>query len=503
MLDNWRKVFGGIINVIGGLIIALLFGANLIRTTTVSYTLEEVVSFNGSFKYLIFVPIVAILLWVGMRLYKKINTKVGFLILTAVYFIAAAYILLNTEPFIRHDAESVWNAAGSFLQGDFSSAEKDGYIGQFPFQLGLVTYEMVLRFFCNNEKILFVANLLEIIVINWFFYKITDKLFHNETVNKLGILIEFAFLPQFFFIMFGYGIIPGFCCFTVAIYFCICLWQDFSAKNAVLMVVFEVLASLLKSNYQIGAIAMAIVLVLKVGESRGIKVKNAIVAVVMIVFAVSAPKLIKIPYSIVSGIDIGDGTPITVHIAMGTDLKNEMRAPGWYDGYTTSAYPDAGYDTEVASENAKAKIKNNFEATLKNPTKALSFYWRKIVSTWCDPMFQSVWSGPINGYNGGHPTQTKLLSSLYSGEKIEKAIALFCKVIVTLILGLSLVFVIINRKRYPATMVLYLYLMGGFAFHLFSETKSQYVYMYVFTLIPMAAYELNTAKELVLGKIKK
>ena len=39
----------------------------------------------------------------------------------------------------------------------------------------------------------------------------------------------------------------------------------------------------------------------------------------------------------------------------------------------------------------------------------------------------------------------------------------------------------------PEVLYPLLYLTGGFLFHLISETSSQYVYMYVYTLIPLSA----------------
>ena len=40
-----------------------------------------------------------------------------------------------------------------------------------------------------------------------------------------------------------------------------------------------------------------------------------------------------------------------------------------------------------------------------------------------------------------------------------------------------------------------LYYLGGFSFHMISETKSQYVYVYVLCLIPAAAAVLSRSHE--------
>ena len=172
---------------------------------------------------------------------------------------------------------------------------------------------------------------------------------------------------------------------------------------------------------------------------------------------------------------------------MGTDIDNEVRGPGWWDESTTNALAEANYDTELASHNAIIKLQNSINKSISNPRETGEFYWRKILSTWCEPMFQSAWSGPIK-ISGENPVEKDLLVSLYSGGKVEKVIAAFSKGIVILIFASSLHFVL-KRKDYPEIMALYLYFIGGFIFHFFSETKSQYVYMYVFAMIPMCAYE--------------
>lgn len=70
-------------------------------------------------------------------------------------------------------------------------------------------------------------------------------------------------------------------------------------------------------------------------------------------------------------------------------------------------------------------------------------------------------------------------------------------------MGLSLCYLITERKKFPVTILFYLWIVGGFMFHMVSETKSQYVYMYVFALIPTAAYEVNLIKEMLKGRSRK
>ena len=486
-----------IIYFLAAVVLAGLTAANLVWTIYVSYNHEEEVTFTISFWYLIPLALIVVLLFLFVKNVDKINIKWLFILGSIIYLVFGLYILLNTEDFIRNDAGSLWNAAGQILSGDYSSLEQDGYIGYFPYQLGFTTYDMAIRFFGGGEKTLYFLNLLEVLVINYFGYKISDKLFSDDRVNKLVVLIEFLFLPQFFFFMFGYGIVPGFCAFIIAVYFFICICKgDSQLKNIILMIVFATLANLLKSNYGIGAIALGMALFIQLFDKKEKKDKKKIIvglvsAVLVIIIPLSSDGCLKAIYQIATGVEIGEGAPVIANFAMGMDIDNNTwgpSGPGWYDGSNAKDYENHDLDSQATSEYEIAKIKNSLQQCLQEPKKAALFYVRKVVSMWCEPLFQSIWSGPKENTDRSMVVSQPLLVSMYTGGTAAKAFGLFAKPILILILAAALGFLLLHRKEYSLPIVFYLYILGGFTFHLFSEAKAQYSYMYVFALIPLAAY---------------
>lgn len=89
-------------------------------------------------------------------------------------------------------------------------------------------------------------------------------------VSRMVLLLEFLFIPQFFFVLFGYGVIPGFCCFMIAAYHAVCIYNDEPLqRHGFWMILFIILASLLKKNYCIGAMAIGIALVLRFVNGGG------------------------------------------------------------------------------------------------------------------------------------------------------------------------------------------------------------------------------------------
>lgn len=57
-------------------------------------------------------------------------------------------------------------------------------------------------------------------------------------------------------------------------------------------------------------------------------------------------------------------------------------------------------------------------------------------------------------------------------------------------------------KEYDKAALGLIFLIGGFLFHLFWETKGQYVYPYIFMQIPAAAYAVTRFYERISAKSK-
>lgn len=116
-------------------------------------------------------------------------------LLTALYAVAALYLILNVDTTLRADAKSVFNAAKAFRLGDRSMLQKSGYIYRYPHQLGLMLYDCILMLFRADPAFNFVMNFVFVIGINHLSCKISDALFHDKAVNLLTIVCTFAFLP--------------------------------------------------------------------------------------------------------------------------------------------------------------------------------------------------------------------------------------------------------------------------------------------------------------------
>ena len=123
----------------------------------------------------------------------------------------------------------------------------------------------------------------------------------------------------------------------------------------------------------------------------------------------------------------------------------------------------------------------------------MKFFYEKVISTWTEPTFQSIWTGPQTARQ--QYTFTPLLQSLYKGKDGYKRYYIYSIIILFslyLFSSLSLIAHSFKKDFSHSAMGLYsaIFFLGGFFFHLLWETKSQYIYIYVLLLIPSAAQSL-------------
>ena len=191
---------------------------------------------------------------------------------------------------------------------------------------------------------------------------------------------------------------------------------------------------------------------------------------------------------------MNQGMPSLLYIAMGLQ-EAEQRAAGWYNGYNDDIYWGSDCNVDFCNKVAADFIAGRLQTFLSDPKCVVDFFGEKIISTWCDPTYQSIWSGPLISL--GNAAQTEWLRSLYSGETAFRILALGMNYFNIIIFSFSLVYILwsIFCGKKPLNLFelfCVLFFLGGFLFHLFWEAKCQYVYPYVIFLLPLAANGIST-----------
>lgn len=414
---------------------------------------------------------------------ESLDEKKLFRLLSTIYTILALYLIFNVDNVIRADAKMVFNTALDVKNGIYDAFQPGQYIYRYPHQLGLMLYERILSEFSENPLFLFFVNFLLVLGIQYFSWKISEELFRDKLTNVLTILLSFAFLPQFFFILYAYSLIPGFFFLILSFYQMLKYVRTKHVRNMAVMISAVGIAVLLKQNFLIGGIAIGIYLFLHFLRSKNV---GMIAAITILVLIMLLPiEGLKAWYGRSAGVELNNPSPTVFWIAMGTDIDNYQRGPGWYDSSSWNLYNQAGYDTETATELGKQKLMHNWEKIETEPGKAFRFFLDKTISQWCDPMYESTWSGPLE--DCGQYTHTDILQSLYTGDTWATGITAYLK---TLCIGLwvfAVLFLVFDGGKQAGWEIMYLYFIGGLLFHTFWEGKSQYTYPYLFVLIPFAA----------------
>ncbi len=471
----------------------LLCVLNLCFSAFVAYDQSERVAIvrDLPFDSLLIGLLLVAFLWGVVILCEKLAQKGKFrelwlyLFFCALYLLGGGLLISNVGEVLREDPLRVYETARQFAVNDYQALEAGGYIFHKLHQLGLVTYERILGLVSFDVKFLFWINLLLVNGINYLTYKLADLTFaHNRRVNVVTICLSYLFLPQFFFVVFAYGLVPGFFFMLLGIYLIERYFRDKKWYQWLLAVSCVAVAALLKSNYLIAGITMGILCFLQFWKKR--EKILLLIALLSVLVPVGAQKTLPLVYQLETGMEINAGEPMLTYVAMGINPMNEGIGPGWYDGSNYMWYKDTGYDNQATAQKAKDCIENCFVVYRQDPVGSAKFFMRKIVSQWCEPLFQSVWSGPLEVM--GQQAETEGLRKLYRGEGAEPILRICMKALLVLVNVLALGYLFVKRKEKPGTEYAYVFFVGGFLFHLFWEAKSQYIYPYVFVLLPSCAW---------------
>ena len=493
MLGKVVKFFCGVCDNIIGLCMllatAFVLVLNLFYTSSVAYVWTEDVSITkASWVPIVFVPVLFVLFFFLQKFLVKVEEKYLFAVLSVCYLAAGLYWVFNISPELRFDAYSVHEAAVLFLKGDYSYFMYGEYLYQNEHQLGIVTYEALLGLISTDVRFQYFVNLLEIIGINFVSWRLSDMCFgHNHKTNLFVILITFLFLPQFFFLAFAYGIIPGLFFLLCAFWFQQCYFKTRKKCFVVLCVLFTTLAAAVKGNNIIGAIAIAILFFLQMLKEK--KIRHLLFALLVMLCAGMIGDAITSFYEWKTGMELSGGKPMLLYIVMGTEPNNQANAPGWFNGYNDWAFSEAGYDPEKAKEIAKNTLKDTIYTYHDHPDWMISFFTGKLESIWCDQLYESLWSGPLPDVD--FLSNTQFLNDMYSGKSAEPYVACFMKAFMILMFALAVLSACSRQNQKQDCNYLYLYFVGGFLLHILWEAKSQYVYPYVFVMLPCCAHELS------------
>ncbi|MBR2786968.1 MAG: hypothetical protein IKD76_05710 [Clostridia bacterium] len=387
-VSRLEKITTSIIKIIFLIIVAFLFICSIFGSATVNA--KEHTDYINDNLLMHIAVITGVSAITAFMKYKKIKINKKVLIVAILLWIVACVSwILMTKFQPKADQKYVLNSAMQFRENKFSSVQEKGYLYMFPHQCGLTLYFYLMSFIFNFDTYLGLQflNVCALLVAFFAIYKTMKQLNKNSGIQRATFLGLLLFIPIALYITFIYGNIVGLACSSLAVMFEMCYLKSEKKRYIIGMALFESLAVALKSNYLIVLVAMVILLIVEAIFRKKIKYITPIIAI--LVFYICGNYSVKLAIKSITNTEVNDGVPSITYIAMG--MQEGKMAQGWYNGYNKKIYKKNGYNSQVASDKAKESIRERIEKFKNDPKYAVDFYYKKTVSQWNNPTFQSIW----------------------------------------------------------------------------------------------------------------
>lgn len=402
-------------------------------------------------------------------------------IVTWVYIISFAILLIMMQAEPRADQKLVLECATKLLSGDDSPWSVGGYCYQYPHQNGLILFLAFLFSIFGNGNWLVVQllNIPALCAIAYFTSKIIELLFEDKKLSRYSYLALLAFFPMNCYVSFVYGTLFGLCISIIGIYLVMKFIKQSKLFYGLTGISLIVLGYGFKSNYLIFFVGVMLLLLYDMIVRR--KRLSALVLCYGVLFYMIFGMLISGIVHHYTGFPVNKGIPTKSWVVMG--LQEGKRGPGWYNAYVVKVFRHNHYDTEKTEEVVKQQFSDRIKELLEDKAYAATFFAKKTASQWNDGTFEGLW---INERRKSvvewQPYLKMLINDGSSGN--QKLIQILHDCLCFLWLGV-LFFLILDRKKIDVYQLIFAILfLGGFVFHLFWEAKGQYTLVYAYLLIP-------------------
>ena len=420
------------------------------------------------------------------------------------------FLIFNSSTSLKDDAYYVFQSAielndnniRTFLPFDFFyDMNIGGYLYYNPHQLGFVTLERILILFSENPRFFFLLNFLIVIYTNKMIYNVVRLLTNNNKIAcNYSILLTFLFFPQLFFILFIYGILISALLIISALYYFILFIKRNKIQHLAYHIILMSLAVILKQNNLIAMIAFDILFLLKWLES---KQKIFIFVPLFYIFFNFILSVSITQFNTIGLTHISKGMPMSSYLVMGIRDENHVgRLGGWWDAYNIDVYTINKYNKTKLQQTIRNDLIKRLKELKANPIYSHKFFAQKVISMWEDPMFQSIWSGPMHKTNSKNYPNT-IINDLGTSGPFYHVLDKFINIILFIIYFGAFAALFAKKHKSIFLLFFYLYFVGGFIFHLFWEAKSQYAFIYVLMLIPVVSIFLAETKMPHFFKLKQ
>lgn len=453
-----------------------------LKGTYISIDLNEKLTYVSDFLpwHILFLFIMIAFLAFFSRYFHKTGSRNILAVTLLLELICGYFWVRNAHTMPQVDQKYIVEIADAFNRGDFGSFNKGGYVAQYPYQIGIITFLRVFFkiFGEKNSGAFEYFNVLMVCLIVFSGYEITGFLSDGEDVQKIYCVLAFLMFPLCFYTPFVYGELMSTALGMAGLWLLMSVARSFSKTKCIASALLLGWSILIRSAFMIVLIAAVIVLLIRFIARRS--KESIVLAASLICGTLILQAALNVCYMKYKTAD-STSIPISVHVAMG--ITDNDLGPGWNSGYELKTFADSGYDPAVADQAAKQLIGERLVFFRENPKAAFTFFYSKLNTQWNDPMYLSL---AMNNYFWDAPEDTDY--EVYFGSQHENVVALmnYLQSFFYFCMFLFAVYCI-RRKEQIDMLLIPLAIFGDGVFSLLYEAKSRYVFSFCVLMLPCAA----------------
>ena len=410
---------------------------------------------------------------------------------------AAMAFLLGAGTRQTYDTAAVLEAAQLFAQGNYKAMQLD-YFHVYSYQLGLcLPMEIVLRLFPGLDINLFMQGLGVVLsaASAAMLAVLAGEVFGGRAAAGSTLLLGALFLPALLYPVFTYSTLPMLFCVTAGLLCFARYLRTRRARDGIAYAVMMALGYMLKPNAAL-AILVTVICALLDALGRG-RARVLLYAALAAVLGAALARTAIWQYELRSGVTLTEDVSMLARLVMG--LQEGGAQAGWYNSYTQQFFPrtvTAQQEHAVALADLVARL----HEMAAQPAMTADFFGRKLLSQWLEPTCATLWYGQLGGQSG--PLAVLAQAVYAQGGAVRTALEAYMNVFQQALYLLACVglLALLWRGASCAQLLLPLTVLGGVLYHGIFEAKSQYAFIYLMLLLPVAAQGL-VALEACIGAL--
>ena len=424
-------------------------------------------------------------LWkkIKLQIWDKLLSNKVLGIITCFWFIWLIVWIFVTIAEPSYDQMEVLKAAYGLAHGDYSQWNYGVYMYLNVHQNGIALWYALFYLLFPSHTVLAI----EIFNLTcWFgticgISKLAFRYFESARISRVVYLGMLFFFPAWGYVTYVYGTVPS---------LFLCVWamnmekeyeESGNLKYGFYTAILLFLAVMWKQNSLVFVIGIGILFILDAIRTKHMKSVVALLFVIAFVYL----ECVSIPFVIrqITGTETNHSIPALGFVAMG--LNESSMAPGWFNEFTTKVGRANCYIKENMNQASLLEIKNRMQVFRDNPEYGVRFFARKLCAMWNSPDFQAPSIVSLRNYHATFDYWVKDI--LYNGGIMNTILFLIADVFQSIYTCGIVLYLIFERKKLDLEkMAPMIILIGGFAFHIFWEAKTEYAFPYYILLFPYA-----------------